>query len=133
MPDLDSIIHFSGGDNVSPDDLGKVEVDNFSTAVDVALRDGFQWDGKAIGAVALTLNHESNMYSPVQYLLLLLSGIYLMDSWRRRKIRFIEGDAKCLHLNKSTCKRTLRLVFICLIPRTQLPTPLHTYTLYTCT
>jgi len=60
MPDLDSNIHFSGGDNVSPDDLGKVEVDNFSTAVDVALRDGFQWDGKAIGAVALTLNHDNS-------------------------------------------------------------------------
>jgi hypothetical protein len=60
MPDLDSNIHFSGGDNVSPGDLGKVEVDNFSTAVDVALRDGFQWDGKAIGAVALTLNHDNS-------------------------------------------------------------------------
>jgi hypothetical protein len=59
MPDLDSNIHFSGG-NVNPDDLGKVEVDNFSTAVDVALRDGFQWDGKAIGAVALTLNHDNS-------------------------------------------------------------------------
>ena len=31
-----------------------------------------------------------------------------------RKIRLIEGNAKCLHLKKSTCKGTLRQVFICL-------------------
>jgi hypothetical protein len=60
MPDLDSNIHFSGSENVNPDDFGKVEVDNFTTAVDVALRDGFQWDGKAIGAVALTLNQDNS-------------------------------------------------------------------------
>jgi hypothetical protein len=60
MLDLDSNIHFSGSDNVNPDDLGKVEVDNFTTAVDLALRDGFQWDGKAIGVVALTLNHDNS-------------------------------------------------------------------------
>jgi hypothetical protein len=46
----------------------------------------------------------------------------------RGKIRRIEGNAKCRHLNKLTCKGTLRQVFICLRPRTPYP-PL--YTLYT--
>ncbi len=60
MPDLDANIYFSGGDNINPDDLGTTEVDNFTTAVDVALRDRFQWDGKAVGAVALTTTQKSN-------------------------------------------------------------------------
>ncbi len=41
----------------------------------------------------------------------------------RRKIRLIEGNAKCRHLKKFTCKGTLRQVFICL----RSPPP---YTLY---
>jgi hypothetical protein len=36
----------------------------------------------------------------------------------RRKIRLIEGKAKCRHLKILTCKGTLRQVFICLRPRT---------------
>jgi hypothetical protein len=48
----------------------------------------------------------------------------------RRKIRLIEGNAKCRHLNKLTCKRTLRQVFIFQMPRTPYSPP---YTLYTCT
>ncbi len=35
-----------------------------------------------------------------------------------RKIRLIEGNAKCRHLKKLTCKGTSRQVFICLRPRT---------------
>ncbi len=35
-----------------------------------------------------------------------------------RKIKLIEGSAKCHHLNKFTCKGTLRQVFICLWPKT---------------
>jgi hypothetical protein len=31
---------------------------------------------------------------------------------KRRKIRLIEGNAKCRHLNKFTCKGTVRQVFI---------------------
>jgi hypothetical protein len=44
----------------------------------------------------------------------------------RRKIRLIEGNAKCRHLKKLTCKGTLRQVFISLRPRTHIPPPLHT-------
>jgi hypothetical protein len=60
MPDLDTNIHFGGSENVNPEDLGRAEVHNFSTNIDIALRDIFQWDGKAIGTVALTLNHDNS-------------------------------------------------------------------------
>ncbi len=52
---------------------------------------------------------------------------FMLDS---RKVRLIEGNAKCRQLKKLTCKRTLRQVFICLWPRTQYTPP--SYTLYTC-
>ncbi len=45
-----------------------------------------------------------------------------------RKIRLIEGNAKCRHLKTFTCKGTLRQVFIW--PRTLYPPP-PTHTLYT--
>ncbi len=41
---------------------------------------------------------------------------YTSFSLGRRKIRLIEGNAKCRHLKKLTCKGTLRQVFICLRP-----------------
>jgi hypothetical protein len=44
--------------------------------------------------------------------------------FKRRKIRFIEGNAKCRHLKKLTCKRALRQVFICLKTRNPYPPPL---------
>jgi hypothetical protein len=44
-------------------------------------------------------------------------------------IKYIDTKAKCRHLTKLTCKRTLRQVFICLGLRTPDP-PLCT--LYTC-
>ncbi len=43
-----------------------------------------------------------------------------------RKIRLKEGNAKCHHLKKLTCKGTLRLVFICLRPRTPYHQPTQT-------
>ncbi len=53
----------------------------------------------------------------------------------RRKMRLIEGNAKCCHLKILTCKGTLRQVFIWLRPRTPYPPPpaytLFTYILYT--
>ncbi len=52
---------------------------------------------------------------------LLLMGVERQD--------FIEGNEKCRHLKKLTCKETLRQVFICLRPRTPYPPP---YTLYIC-
>ncbi len=42
---------------------------------------------------------------------------------RRTKIRLKEGNAKCFHLKKFTCKETSRQVFICLRPRTPYSTP----------
>ncbi len=50
----------------------------------------------------------------------------------RRKSKLIEGNAKCRHPKKLTCKGTLRQVFICLRPRTpHQPPPLHTVYVYT--
>jgi hypothetical protein len=60
MPDLGRNIHFSGEDDVAGEDLGDAEVANFSTAVDVALRQNFEWDGKAIGVVGLTLTPDND-------------------------------------------------------------------------
>jgi len=48
----------------------------------------------------------------------------------RRKIRLIEGNAKCRHLRKLTCKGTLRQVFIC--PKAQNPIPYLPNTLFAC-
>jgi hypothetical protein len=48
----------------------------------------------------------------------------------RRKIRLIEGNAKCRHLKKFMCKGTLRQVFICLRPRTPSSAYLHTVYVY---
>ncbi len=52
---------------------------------------------------------------------------------RRRKIRLIEGSAKCRHLKKITSKGTLRQVFICLRPKIPYrpPPPLHAVSVYT--
>ncbi len=35
-----------------------------------------------------------------------------MVQYTRRKIKIIEGNAKCRHLKKLTCKGTLRQVFL---------------------
>ncbi len=52
-------------------------------------------------------------------------------SLSRRKIRLIEGNAKCRHLKKLTCKGTLRqLIIICLRPRTPNPPPPPIHTKY---
>ena len=47
-----------------------------------------------------------------------ISVLKFSPFWRR-KIRLIEGNAKCRHLNKFTSKGTFRHVFICLRPRTR--------------
>ncbi len=49
---------------------------------------------------------------------------------RRRKKNIIEGNANVCHLNKLTCKGTLRQVFICLRPRTPYPSPPPLHTVY---
>jgi hypothetical protein len=51
-------------------------------------------------------------------------------STNRRKIKLIEGNAKCRHLKQLTCKGTLRQVFICLRPSP--PYPPSPFILYTC-
>lgn len=60
MTDLNAATFFGGGEEADPDDLGKVEVDNFTTAVDRALHDNFGWDGSAVGAVGLTLSADNS-------------------------------------------------------------------------
>ncbi len=60
----------------------------------------------------------------------LLVFLYLITI-SRRKIRLTEGNAKCRHLKKLTCKGTLLQVFICQRPRTLFPPPpTHTHTVY---
>jgi len=63
MTELSAQTFFGGGAEVDPDDLGKVEVNNFSTAVDQALVESFGWDGRAIGAVGLTLSADNTKVS----------------------------------------------------------------------
>ncbi len=63
-----------------------------------------------------------------------MSATFLQRSFpplleHRIKIRLIEGNAKCRHLKKSTCKGTLRQVFICLRLSNPYPPP-RIYTLY---
>ncbi len=50
----------------------------------------------------------------------------------RRKIRLIEGNAKCRHLKQLTCKGSLRRLFICMRPRTPYSSSL-THCLHLCT
>jgi len=54
----------------------------------------------------------------------------LKKGGRRRKIRFIEGNAKCRHLKKFAYTGTLRQVFICLRPRTPYRSPLTGHNVY---
>jgi hypothetical protein len=46
-----------------------------------------------------------------------------VEAFDCRKIRLIEGNEKCRHLKKLTCKGALRQVFICLRLRTPYPSP----------
>ncbi len=46
-----------------------------------------------------------------------------LEHEKRRKIRLIEGSAKCRHLKKLTCKGTLRQVFTVYISEAQNPIP----------
>ncbi len=59
---------------------------------------------------------------------LLIFSISLQVTIERRKIRLIEGNAKCRHRKKLKCKGQ---VFICL-SEAQNPIPRTPYTLYTC-
>ncbi len=58
------------------------------------------------------------------------NSLPFVEDKKHSKIRLIEGKAKFRHLNKLTCKGTLRLVFISLRPKTPYPPP--PYALYTC-
>ena len=59
MSVLDKTIFFSGNSNSVADDLGKVEVANFSSDVDSALSSHFGWRGKAIAVVGLSLTPDN--------------------------------------------------------------------------
>ncbi len=60
MTELNSQVFFGGEEDVDPDDLGKVEVNNFTIAIDRILHDVFDWDGSAIGAIGLTLSVDNS-------------------------------------------------------------------------
>ncbi len=58
-------------------------------------------------------------------------GLPLADSAPRRKIRLIDGNAKCRHLKVLTCKGALRQVlYNCLEAQNPIP-PLQTLYVYT--
>ncbi len=69
-------------------------------------------------------------YELTEVIILKLLGRYADRNFgitdNRWKIKLIEGNAKCRHLKKLTCKETLWQVFICLRPRTQNPPLSHT-------
>jgi len=46
MPDIASRTLFSGGNDISPNDIGNAEVSNFSTDIDARLRDVYKWKGR---------------------------------------------------------------------------------------
>jgi hypothetical protein len=56
------------------------------------------------------------------------------EGWRHRKIRLIEGNAKCRHLKKLTCQETFWQVFIFSEAQNPIPLPLlyteYVYTVY---
>jgi hypothetical protein len=68
MPDLDKNIYFGGDAEVSGEDLGKVEVANFTSGVDAVLHGNFDWSGKAMGCVGLTLSPDNDR---------ILSGVFI--------------------------------------------------------
>jgi hypothetical protein len=68
MPDLDKNIYFGGDADVSGEDLGKVEVANFTSGVDAVLHGNFDWSGKAMGCVGLTLSPDNDR---------ILSGVFI--------------------------------------------------------
>jgi hypothetical protein len=57
------------------------------------------------------MTKQNVAFSPSQAWLLIW-----LHAWARRKIRLLEGNAKCRHLEKLTYKGTLRQMFICLRP-----------------
>jgi hypothetical protein len=73
-----------------------------------------------------TLFTLNGLYNPCSVDLSLNNSSLTGDYWIHRKIRLIECNAKCRYLKKLASKGTLRLVFICLWPRTPPPPPLHT-------
>lgn len=58
MSILEKSVFFGGGAGIGDNDLGKMEVANFSSDVDEVLATNFQWRGKALAAVGLTLSPD---------------------------------------------------------------------------
>jgi hypothetical protein len=68
MPDMASRTLFSGGNDISPNDIGNEEVSNFSTDIDDRLRDVYKLKGKAIGVIGLTLSGDNERVSGGQFI-----------------------------------------------------------------
>ncbi len=105
---------------------------------DIELRPGVVQQSACRGAYIGASSHTFNMVWPQKCTCISLaycSGVKLFLpafasaargrvrvstlSEKRKKIRLIEGNAKCRHLNKFSCKGTFRQVFICLRPITR--------------
>jgi hypothetical protein len=71
----------------------------------------------------------ADLHTPILFNLFSLE-VNMRVHLNRRKIRLIEGKAKCRHLKKGTRNGTLRQVSICLRPRTPYLSPLYTLYVY---
>jgi hypothetical protein len=78
------------------------------------------------GKVSKAENKNRCFFHVFRELLLSKKGAMLLPIERLK-----EGNSKCRHLKKLSCKGTLRQVFICLRPRTPYPPPVHTVKVYT--
>jgi hypothetical protein len=68
MPDIASRTLFSGGNDISPNDIGNAEVANFSTDIVARLREVYKWKGKAIGVIGLTLSGDNKCVTGGQFI-----------------------------------------------------------------
>lgn len=60
MPVLESRTLFEGADEINPDELGLVEVNNFNSNIDKVLRDHYKWQGKAVATIGLSLSPDNS-------------------------------------------------------------------------
>ncbi len=90
-------------------------------------------DVKSTASSNIHASHSRHLLAPSATLNLCYippSPTPLTPGRQRRKVRLIEGNAKCRHLKKMTCRGTLRQVFICMMPKTPSPTLTHCIRVY---
>jgi hypothetical protein len=97
MPDIASRTLFSGGNDISPNDIGNAEVSNFSTDIDARLRNVYKWKGKAISVIGLTLSGDNERVSGGQFI-------------TRGTTRMKESSYKCNHIWENAAPDNILIV-----------------------